>query len=236
MDAQGSAMRPGGESAREGPVTRPLLWCGVIAGPLFVVAFLIEGATSPGYDPMRLPVSLLSLGDGGWRQVANFLVDGVLLLGFAAGVYRALQEHGTPSTAGPLLLAIFAVGVIGAGVFSADPGGGFPPGARYEPSLHGTLHDLVSLIVFTILPVACLLFARRFAAWDERGWAIYSAITGALLAALFVLMLIGFNGSGGISTVAGLIQRVWIVAGWGWLLLLAAHLLRRRAAVDPLAA
>jgi hypothetical protein len=132
--------------------------------------------------------------------------------------------------AGPLLLAIFAVGLIGAGVFSTDPGGGFPPGARYEPSLHGTLHDLVSLVVFTILPVACLLFARRFAAWGERDWAIYSAITGALLAALFVLMFIGFNGTTGISAVAGLIQRVWIVAGWGWLLLLAAHLLRRRVA------
>jgi hypothetical protein len=200
---------------------------------LFVVAFLIEGATSPGYDPMRHPVSLLSLGDGGWRQVANFLVDGLLLLGFAVGVYKVLQELGTPSTAGPLLLAIFAIGVMGAGVFSTDPGGGYPPGTRYEPSLHGTLHDLVSLVVFTVLPLACLLFARRFAVWGERAWAIYSAITGTLLAALFVLMFIGFNGSTGISTVAGLIQRVWIVGGWGWLSLLAVHLLRRRAAVWP---
>jgi hypothetical protein len=221
---------------RRGALTSLLLWCGVIAGPSFVVAFLIEGATSPGYDPMRLPVSLLSLGEGGWRQVANFLVDGLLLLGFAAGVYQALHELGTRSTAGPLLLAIFAVGVIGAGLFSTDPGGGYPPGARYEPSLHGTLHDLVSLVVFTVLPVASLLLARRFAVWGERDWATYSATTGLLLAVLFVLMFIGFNRSTGISTVAGLIQRVWIVVGWGWLLLVAAHLLRRRAAVDAQAA
>jgi hypothetical protein len=136
MGAARLSERPESTDGR-GALTGLLLWCGVIAGPLFVAAFLIEVATSPGYDPMRLPVSLLSLGEGGWRQVANFLVDGLLLLGFAAGVYGVLHDLGTPSTAGPLLLAIFAVGVIGAGVFSTDPGGGYPPGARYEPSLTG---------------------------------------------------------------------------------------------------
>jgi Protein of unknown function (DUF998) len=225
------------EAARtRGTLTSLLLWCGVIAGPVFVVAFLIEGATSPGYDPMRLPVSLLSLGDGGWRQVANFLIDGALLLTFSGGVLRALDERGTPWMLGPLLLAIFALGVLGAGIFATDPGGGYPPGMPFEPSLHGALHDLVSLVVFTVLPLACLLFARRFAFWGERDWAIYSATTGALLAALFVLMFIGFNGSSGISALAGLIQRMWIVVGWGWLLLLAAHRLRTRAALDAQAA
>jgi len=214
-----------------GTLTSLLMWCGVVAGPLFVVAFLVEGATSPGYDPMRLPVSLLSLGDGGWRQVANFLVDGLLLLGFGVGVFRAFDERGTPWMLGPVLLTIFALGVIGAGLFSTDPGGGYPPGAKVEPSLHGSLHDLVSLVVFTVLPVACLVFARRFAALGEHHWAIYSAITGGVLIAGFVLMVIGFNGKTSLSRVAGLIQRVWIVAGWGWLLLLAVHLLRLRAAV-----
>jgi hypothetical protein len=229
MGATRSPERPESTDGR-GALTSLLLWCGVIAGPLFVVAFLIEGATSPGYDPMRLPVSLLSLGEGGWRQVANFLIDGALLLGFAIGVRRALGELGRSAVAGPLLLGIFAAGVVGAGLFSTDPGGGYPAGMEYEPTLHGMLHDLVSLVVFTVLPVACLVFARRFAVWGERGWAIYSAATGALLATLFVLMFVGFNGSTGISSLAGLIQRVWIVAGWGWLLLVAVHLLRMRAA------
>jgi hypothetical protein len=34
----------------------------------------------PDYDPMRHPVSLLSLGDAGWVQVAIFIVTGTLLL------------------------------------------------------------------------------------------------------------------------------------------------------------
>ena len=43
--------------------TKTLLVCGVIAGPLFVVAFLVEGATRAHYDPLRHPVSSLALGD-----------------------------------------------------------------------------------------------------------------------------------------------------------------------------
>ena len=45
--------------------TTALLVCGAIAGPLFVVAFLIEGATRADYNPLRHPVSSLALGDDG---------------------------------------------------------------------------------------------------------------------------------------------------------------------------
>ena len=60
--------------------TKTLLACGAIAGPLFVFAFLIEGATRADYDPLRQPVSSLALGDQGWTQSANFLVTGLLML------------------------------------------------------------------------------------------------------------------------------------------------------------
>lgn len=39
---------------------------GLLAGPIFVVSFLIQGVIRPGYDPLRHPVSALSLGPGGW--------------------------------------------------------------------------------------------------------------------------------------------------------------------------
>jgi len=46
--------------------TKTLLACGAIAGPLVVVAFVVEGATRAHYDPLRHPVSSLALGDSGW--------------------------------------------------------------------------------------------------------------------------------------------------------------------------
>lgn len=216
-------------------LTRVLLTGGLIAGPVFVTAFLIDGATRAGYDPIRLPVSLLSVGDDGWIQVVNFVVDGVLLLGFAFGLFTALRERGTPITLGPLLLAVFSLAIIGAGLFSTDPGAGFPPGAAppIEPTTHGIVHDLVSLVVFTMLPVACFVFARRFARYGEQRWATYSAITGIVLAVGFIAILIAFNAGTPLSTSGGLIQRLWIVAGWGWLSLLGAHLLGRpRTMID----
>ena len=60
-------------------LTTGLLSCGLILGPVFVVVFLVEGATRLAYDPVRLPVSLLVLGEGGWTQTANFLLDGLAL-------------------------------------------------------------------------------------------------------------------------------------------------------------
>jgi hypothetical protein len=45
--------------------TKTLLACGVIGGPLFVTALLVEGATRANYDPLRHPVGSLALGDSG---------------------------------------------------------------------------------------------------------------------------------------------------------------------------
>jgi hypothetical protein len=209
--------------------TDVLLGAGVLAGPLFVTVFLIEGATRFGYDPMRMPVSLLSTGDDGWTQAANFIVDGLLLLAFAVGLYRALDRRGTPNTVGPLLLALVALGIVGAGLFSTDPAAGYPWGVPppEEPSTQSVVHDVASLLVFGVLPLASFVLARGFARWGDRRWAIYSALTALVLAIGCVLLLIGSSGAGP-WRVAGLIQRCWIVVGWGWIMLLALHLLLAR--------
>jgi len=205
-----------------------LLWCGAVAGPLFLGVALLEGATRPRYDAVRLPISLLSLGDRGWVQVLNFLVDGLLLLAFAVGLSRTRSVRGRGSTWGPRLVGLVGVGVLGAGVFVANPGDGYPPGTPQpvDATLHGALHDLCSLVVFAALPAACLVLARAFRAEGEPNWARSSALTGALTLGGAVLLLVGFSGATAIADVAGLLQRVWVALGWGWVTLLALHRLR----------
>jgi hypothetical protein len=207
--------------------TRKLLACGVIAGPLFVVAFIVEGATRANYNPLRHPVSSLELGDFGWTQVANFIVAGLLTLAFAAGMRRALRPVGG-STWGPLLVGACAVGLLGAGIFLTDPLSGYPPGAPEQRhySVHGALHDLFSALFFVGLPAACLVFARRFVGWGERGWAIYSAMTGVVFAVAFVLTSMAFGQAESLVDFGGLFQRIALIVGEGWLTLLAVHLLR----------
>jgi len=71
--------------------TRALLACGVVAGPLFVAVALLQVLTRQGFDLTRHPISLLSLGDLGWIQIANFVIAGLLAVAFALGLRRALR-------------------------------------------------------------------------------------------------------------------------------------------------
>src|SRR5438093_4288721 len=90
---------------------RLLLAAGALGPMLFVVVFLVEGATRRGYSPVRHQVSLLSLGHGGWIQITNFVVSGLLLVCFSAGLRQALRT-GAGSASGPILVATAGVALI----------------------------------------------------------------------------------------------------------------------------
>jgi hypothetical membrane protein len=208
--------------------TRTLFACGVIGGPLFVFVFLIEGATRAGYDPLRHPVSSLALGDWRWTQIANFVVAGLLTVAFAVGLRRAFRPP-KGSTWGPLLVGVWAVGLLGAGIFVTEPVSGYPPGVTDRLSgysWYGALHDLSSLTAFVALAAACFVFARRFAARGERGWAPYTVVTGVVFVGAFILSSAGFGRAEGLVELPGLLQRVAVIAGFGWLTLLAVRFLR----------
>jgi hypothetical protein len=144
--------------------THLLLACGVLGPPIFIIAFLVEGASRPGYDAIRLPISLLSLGDLGWTQTSNFVVDGVLIIAFAVGLRRSLTPSGWQSRLGPILIGLIGLGLIGAGIFPTDPGGGYPQGVRASVSgSTGTQHDLSTCLVFGALIAGCLVLSRHFA-------------------------------------------------------------------------
>ena len=205
-----------------------LLTGGAIAGPLFVVTFLIEGITRLNYNPFRHPVSSLALGEYGWVQSANFIVAGLLTLAFAIGLRLALRPQKV-STWGSLLIAIWGIGLLGAGVFVTDPVSGYPPGTAafiQNATAHGALHDQLSLLGFIALVAACFVFASRFYARGERGWAIYSVLTGILFAAGIVLASAAFSQNESLVAFGGLLQRSAVIVGFTWQTLLAVHFLR----------
>lgn len=214
--------------------TRTLLASGVFAGPLFVVTFLAEGATRAGYEPLRHPVSSLALGDYGWMQTANFVVAGLLTLAFAVGMRRVSPKL---SIRGPLLVGVWAIGLIGAGIFPTDPVSGYPPGTPDKLtgySWHGAIHDLAfSLPGFVALAAACFVFCRWFAGRGDRRWAVYSALTGLVFSVSFILASAGFGQAEDLVHLAGLFQRVAVAVGFGWLTLLAVHSLRSSPGGQP---
>lgn len=53
-------------------------------------------------------------------------------------------------------------------------------------STHSLLHFVSVLFGFFAIIGACVVFARRFAKPGQRGWATYSAATGAALSAKLI--------------------------------------------------
>jgi Protein of unknown function (DUF998) len=212
--------------------TEFLLGCGVIGPPLFYVVLLIEGATRPGYNAIQTQGSYLALTDQGWEQITNFLVFGLLCIAFAVGL-RRLWSTGKASVWGPLLAGLFGLGLIIIGVCVTDPGDGYPPGAPLNGSpqtWHGWVHGLGgAVIVNVLLPAACFVLSRGFAADPQsRRWATYSWVTGALILVISIPSTIGlpFAYKAGFPVVDGLIQRIVLFIGWAWLMLVALHLWR----------
>jgi Protein of unknown function (DUF998) len=212
--------------------TEFLLLCGVIGPLLFILVLLIEGATRPGYSAWQTDGSYLALSNQGWEQIANFLVCGLLCIAFAVGL-RRLWSTGRASVWGPLLIGLFGLGLLIVGVFVTDPGGGYPPGAPINGSpstLHGWIHGITGGLIFNVvLPAACFVLSRRFAADPQhRRWATYSWLTGALILIISIpsTIILPIAERAGFPVVDGLFQRVEITLGWAWIALTALHLWR----------
>jgi hypothetical protein len=92
----------------EAATTKTLLACGTVAGPLFIVVGFAAALTRTGFELSKHPLSLLSVGDLGCIQIANFVVAGLLFVASAVGVRRALHA-GLAGTWGPWLIGIFGV-------------------------------------------------------------------------------------------------------------------------------
>lgn len=194
-------------------VRNRLLYCGLLAGPLFVLTFLIAGASrGDGYDVLRHPVSSLQLGDHGWVQTANFLVAGTLTIAFAAGLWRETRL-------GAVLVGVWGVGLVGAGIFTTDPISGYPLGtpATIDYTTSGALHDAFSLPAFLALAVVQVVLARG----QGRGWAIYSLLSAVVFLAADVLASAGFSQTEPLVDLAGLFQRIAVIIGFTWLTALA---------------
>jgi Protein of unknown function (DUF998) len=204
--------------------TAVLLAAGVVAGPFYVLVSLAQALTRDGFDLTRHSWSLLANGSLGWIQIANFVLTGLMTVAFAAGLGRALRP-GPGSRWAPRLLGVYGLSLVAAGVFTADPAFGFPPGtpdAATEVSWHGLLHFVCGGIGFGCLVAACFVVARRFAADGGRRWALFSRVTGVLFLAAFAGIA---SGSGNAGLTLAFVAAV--VLAWTWISALAAHLYSR---------
>ncbi|TWP53378.1 DUF998 domain-containing protein [Lentzea tibetensis] len=175
------------------------LLCGVVAGPLYLAVGYVQAFTREGFDLAKHPFSMLSLGSLGWIQIANFVVSGLLFVVAATGMSSV-------SKWGARLIGVMGVGMVLGGVFTADPGLGFPLGTPDAVpttfSWHGALHAAAFGIAMIGWIGSCFVFARRLGGL----WGVLSAVTGVLL---FVPMAF-------LGDPAGTVL-LYVVATVGWL-------------------
>jgi hypothetical protein len=201
--------------------TRAQLGALVVGLPLWGLVSIIQAATREGFDILRHPLSLLSTGDLGWIQIANFVLAGVLTVGGASGLREAMR--GTPGGIwAPRLARGAGIGLIAAGVLVMDPGANFPVGAPADLPLvswHAYGHMVAGTVSFTSLIALCLVLGRHLARSGQRGLAAVSRVAGLGLLAGWVWAMAG--GAAGTLTLA-----VGAIGAMAWIAVVAARLRR----------
>jgi hypothetical protein len=202
------------------------VWAGMIGPTLFVSIFTLEGWLRPGYTPLGMFVSALSLGPRGWIQMVNFVVFGVLLLVFTRSVAAEFQS-GKTLRGGLILLTIIASCYLISGPFVMDPTGT----PLNQVTIHGTVHGIAGAIVFLLMPISCFVFLRRFRVdpkWQFLQW--WTLALGIISAAGVVLLTIStkFPATQNVfKDWLGLIQRTAIVPFMIWIFIFAWGIHRR---------
>jgi len=135
-----------------------------------------------------------------------------------------------------ILLTVIGFAMLASGPFVMDPAST----PRDQWSWHGTVHQLLGAIGFTLMPVSCFVFWRRFrkdTLW--RTFAGWTLAAGVIIVAAIVLMKIGQIepvATNSISPWIGLLQRLALITYFAWIVAFAWRLgLLHEANVTPTA-
>lgn len=199
-----------------------LLLTGVAGPVVFFLVVTAGGALRTEYSHANQFISELGETGGEFAWLMNyfgFMLSATLILTFILAL-RTRFRRTTATVVGTFLLALFAVCVFLAGVFSCDIG--CPTADR---SLEQKLHDVVSVIAFPGFVIAVIFWGSHFlrlAEWKRFGQ--YSLITAVASVVLLVAMVQSEASRSG----TGLYQRLFLGVLFLWLGVLAIQLMRSR--------
>lgn len=207
--------------------TKPWPALAGIIGPIaFAITFTILGFVRNGYSPKREHISDLGATgtDLAILQDINFIIAGLLILVLAIGMFR-LSEFGKGAKTGSGFVAIIGLGLVGSGIFSADPRD------LQESTSAGGLHDLFGIIAFLSAFIAMFVMSRslpRDKYW--RALRMPSLVWGIVTFALLVLFIASDpvdNTSSDLVSWTGVIQRAFVGVFLLWIVVMALALFKR---------
>lgn len=179
----------------------------VAAPPLFLVVWIIAGLLDRRYSFFTGHGSDLALGSVGWLMTFNFVLVGLVEIGFGAALLAGRRR-----VLGVLVMVV-GLCLLASGVFQEDAAG-------HPPTTSGGIHNALFLLLF----LAILIAAGYSAVREGGGWRVYSLGTMVgLVGIALVFMIAGSDPGDPLYFVGGIIQMVLVAVGFAWLSLLAAR-------------
>lgn len=203
---------------------RRLALVGIIGPIVWWLLIVFNGAITPGYSHISDFISTLGAVGAPYAtiQTLNFAVFGGAILALTLGIH-AWFDTGRRPRIGTVLLGIFGVGVLFAGVFPENPA------APESPT--NILHNLVSTIAF-LAGIGGVSLTSSLTRSDDR-WPSYRfelMATIAIVSVTFVVFMYSIFGDYGF---VGLTQRVFIGAMSLWIVLQSYRLYRLVGSPEP---
>ena len=204
------------------------LWLAIGGAAVFLAVTTVLGALRPGFDAWHQAVSALSLGPGGWIQMINLIVFG-LVVASTAPVWRRILAGGVGATSYPVLMFVVGIGFVLVGLIPQDPAPGYDPDelALSSPTTLGLLHLTIAGVAALSSVVGMFVMAKRLSgdpAW--AGWPIYTRVTAVLVVVCIAVYGVWSTSASGFG---GTFERFAIVIPLMW----TFTLLRRLSAGAP---
>lgn len=193
-----------------------LALAGVVGPLLFWLVVFLLGALTPDYSHMSDFISTLGAVGAPYADVqrVNFVVLGLAIGAVALKLHRWFDDRRRPSL-GTMLLALFGLGIIGAGVFPSHPA---DPGSTTE-----LLHNAASGVGLFAGLLGIALTSRRLHRVDRWPQRLFGA-PGTVATLILTAGLFAYS----IDTAwVGLGQRLFVGTLTLWVAYVSTRLLRR---------
>jgi hypothetical membrane protein len=175
---------------------------------MIVSIIVVAGLLTPGYSHLSDTISQLGAQGRLHPGLMNtgFIIYGVLIIGFSYALYRQLG-YSTAARVAWLMLTMYGVGIILAGIFRD-----FPDGTNTVINLEGILHNVFATAAFFALLGGMLMFAKivyHRPAWHGLTWFTIAIAAFNLVLSLIFITEVFVSVEGGLQRLFYFTSLVW---------------------------
>jgi hypothetical membrane protein len=204
-------------SSQSKKLARFLAICGIVAPVVMLGLWITASLVRPGYNQLTQYGSELGTGPNAIIMNVNFFVTGLLIIAFAAGLFKGIPGKRWLAI-GSLLLGTFGVGEVLTALFPCDAG--CPIAAQSISQLAHNMDAVVAFIALALAPVMVSIGLKNHNYW--KPYQTYSLTTG--LSAIGLLTIFSASALGYLGFV-GLLQRLFLAGPFLWIEVIAMRLL-----------